>query len=176
MSTKVFSASELAQRLNIRKDFSDVDGPALLATAKPNGVFSKSPLPIYPIPMKTSGGSESFIEFGPIHYPDFVGLSAANDTGMVLWCSCPDGQRFVDLAIAAGAPTATSCCTERGTIIDLDKITNNYDVIELSMKVFQTLVNAFDITSQDTALFEHDAMDEDDEILEGNDGTTTPTL
>ena len=175
MSAKVFSASELAQRLKIRTDFCDVDGPALLAMSKPNGVFSVAPQTIYTIPMKTTGGADSFIEFGPAHDPDFFDGRANNNTGMVIWCSGPSGQRFADLAMAAGVANANCRLSEHGTIVNVDEITSD-NVIQLSMKMFQKLVNAFDITNQETACFEHETLDVDDEILVGETGPTRPPL
>lgn len=178
---KLYSDVELAQRLNIRKAFHDLDGDALVKLSTVKVPFSDNGKPrsssIYSLPLRPSSTEfGSIMEFGPAHDPELMGGGLGNQPGMLLWCSLPNGQPFVDLAKQCGYQGAHCRGADLGSLIDLGCTADNSDVIQLALEMVKTLISAFEFTAQDTAFVEHGSMRTDSEILLGKPASKSTTL
>lgn len=178
---KRYSDVELAQRLHIRKVFHDVDGSELVQLSTGKGLFADLAKnwrsSIYSIPLRPSNtNSDSIMEFGPVHDPDQMGGQFDNQSGMLLWCSVPNGQPFADLAKQCGYQDAQCRGADVGAFIDLGCTIDNDDVMLLATKMVKTLISALEITAQDTAFIEQGSMRTNNEILPGTPDPRPTTL
>lgn len=168
-------------RLRIRNLFCEVDGTELVRQSKAaaqsplSDLARLKPSSIYTIPLlQSTVQSDTIMEFGPIHDPETLG--GYQDGGMLLWCSDPVGQPFVELAKISGNRTASWRATESGSIIELGNELSDTEVIMLAMHMVTDLISAFDIAEVDQAATEQSAFGTDKEILEGKPSSTINTI
>ena len=178
---KLYSDIELMQRQHIREVFHEVDGNAFVQLSTGQGLLANLPKnwpsSIYSIPLRTSSTEcGSIIEFGPAHDPELMGGRFHDQSGMLLWCSLPDGKPFADLAKQFGYPSSYCRDADIGSFIDFGCAIDNIDVIFLAMKMVKTLLSAFKITAQDTAFIEQRSMRKNKEILPGTPSPGPKTL